>query len=88
MSQDPPTASEPSDRPQRIRQLVKRFHHDTLTVREAKELMRYIERDLQKARDEGNLEAARLIERYRNGIESYIALREGDLSDLSAASGL
>lgn len=80
MSTHPGRSENDPERPERIKHLVRKFRDDTLTLREAKELLGYIEVDLRKAEREGDAKGARVIRRYKNGVESYVALREGSAS--------
>lgn len=65
------------NRSERLRTLLERFRKDALTLDEAYELLGYIEEDLEKAKSEGDRASVRVIRRYKGGVESYIALREG-----------
>ncbi len=67
-----------SERQRRLRQLLNKFHHDTLSLHEARELLELVDGDLRRARGEGNRRMERIIRRYKRGIESYIALSEDD----------
>lgn len=82
MESDMPANEPEEERAETLRRLLQKFRDDSLSVKEAKELLGYIEEDLERAKEADDQEAERIIRRYKEGVESYIALREDSVFDV------